>query len=198
LILEATIELLSARLPSQVTVRDIAAKAGVQHSLITRQFGSKDALIVQAVEEVARSYAEAVRTAGSATEGYVAAMRHFRNAPASGLALVGPQSGRGRVDSEERFPGYAAHLRQLLDAGAPDELDTYVFANMMIGIVASWPLMEHAAVEAAGLDPKDLDEVRAASERVLAELIATRVARPSVDSDPGSPGVRPARPTTTQ
>jgi AcrR family transcriptional regulator len=176
LILDAAIELLSARLPSQVSVRDIATKAGVQHSLITRQFGSKDALIVEAVAEVARSYADAVRAADGAAEGYVAAMRYFRSAPASGLALVGPPSGRRGLDADERFPGYVTHLRQLLEAGAADELDTYVFVNMMIGVAASWPLMEQAFMEAAGLDAHHLDEVRAAGERVLAELVASRIA----------------------
>ena len=47
---------------------------------------------------------------------------------------------------------------------------------MMIGVAASWPLMEQAFMEAAGLDAHHLDEVRAAGERVLAELVASRIA----------------------
>src|SRR5579862_1714256 len=55
LLIDATLRLLVARPVAGVSVRDIAAEAGVNHGLVHRHFGSKDALVRAAVERAART-----------------------------------------------------------------------------------------------------------------------------------------------
>ena len=62
-LLDATVELLAQRPAAQVTVRAIAERAGVQHSMVSRHFGSKANLIAAAVESVASQYASVVANA---------------------------------------------------------------------------------------------------------------------------------------
>jgi AcrR family transcriptional regulator len=55
LLIDATLRLLVSRPVAGVSVRDIAAEAGVNHGLVHRHFGSKDGLIRAAVERAART-----------------------------------------------------------------------------------------------------------------------------------------------
>jgi AcrR family transcriptional regulator len=54
-LVDATLRLLVTRPVAGVSVRDIAAEAGVNHGLVHRHFGSKDALVRAAVERAART-----------------------------------------------------------------------------------------------------------------------------------------------
>ena len=55
LLVDATLRLLVTRPVAGVSVRDIAAEAGVNHGLVHRHFGSKDGLIRAAVERAAKT-----------------------------------------------------------------------------------------------------------------------------------------------
>lgn len=50
-LLESAIELFAEHGPASVSVRDVARRAGVNHGLVHRHFGSKDALLAQAIEQ---------------------------------------------------------------------------------------------------------------------------------------------------
>jgi AcrR family transcriptional regulator len=178
-LLAATRELLAERPARQVTVREIAARAGTQHSMITRHFGSKDALVATAVGAVASDYAAAVDSADGPGEGYVAALRHLRRLPMSGMVLTTPDAERAGEGREERFPGYAAHLRQLLDAGAPDDLRTRVLAGLTLGTVVAWSLMDGTILEAAGIDRDRAPEVDAVVEQLVADLVRSQLPGPA-------------------
>lgn len=136
----------------------------------TRHFGSKDALVAEAVGEVASAYAASVGASTDPAEGYVAAMRHLRSLPAGILVLAVPQSSRAGDEPEDRFPGYAAHLRQLIEAGAADDLRTRVLAGMLLGTAAAWIFLEDMVVDAAGIDARPGD-VEAIAEALLADLV---------------------------
>lgn len=59
----ATIALLAERGPREVTVREIAERARVNHALVHRHFGTKDELIRSALSEQSRVIAEAAAAA---------------------------------------------------------------------------------------------------------------------------------------
>ena len=59
-LLDAAATLFSARGPASVSVRDIAAHAGVNHGLVHRHFGSKQALVAGVLERGAREIAAMV------------------------------------------------------------------------------------------------------------------------------------------
>ncbi len=174
-LLAATRELLSERSVRAVTVRDIAARAGVQHSMITRHFGSKDALVAQAVGSAAAEYAQAFRAAQDPVEGYVLALRHLRALPGTGLVLSAGGDERADGDEDSQFPGVAQHLGSLLDAGAPDDLRTRVLAGLLASAVLGWSLGRDTAMDAFGIGRERTAEVDALAEELLAELIASQL-----------------------
>lgn len=174
-LLAAATELLSERPAGDVTVRDIAARAGVQHSMITRHFGSKRALIAEAVGAVAADYAAAVGDAGDPAEGYVRALRHLRSLPASGLVLTADAAERAGDPTAEQFPGIALHLQGLLAAGAEDDLRTRVLAGLLISMVIGWGLGRDTAMDAAGVPRDRTDEVDRLAEELVAGLVASQL-----------------------
>jgi AcrR family transcriptional regulator len=174
-LLHATVELLAERPAGQVTVRAIAERAGVQHSMVARHFGSKAELIAAAVESVASRYATVVASASDPAEGFVLGLQHLRDSPTTALVLAAPAAVRGGGDEHERFPGFAAHLRAMLDAGQPDDERTKVLAGLSISLVIAWSAMRDIAVDAAGLDRDDLDLVDELAAEMLAGMVRSQL-----------------------
>jgi AcrR family transcriptional regulator len=170
-ILTATVALLSERPVHDIGVRDIAERAGVQHSLVTRHFGSKEALIALAVDSAARDYAGAVEGGGDDAAGFVDAMRHLRERPFTAFVLAVPASERVGETAEERFPGFAAHLRRLDADGAPLDLRTKVAAGMAFGMAMAWNLFEEVLLDGADVDPADAPRAREVAEELLADFV---------------------------
>lgn len=174
-LLAATVELLSQRPARDVTVREIAERAGVQHSMITRHFGSKRALVAQAVAQVSAGYATAVAAAADPPDGYVLALRHLRSAPASGLVLTASDDRRAGDGAEERFPGLAVHLQHLLGAGADDDLETRVLAGLLISTVIAWGVGRDTVMDAMGIPRDRTDEVDRIAEELVGRLVASQL-----------------------
>ena len=59
-VLQATIELLAERDPDQITVREIAERAGHHHRFIQDWFGGKTSLFVEAFQEINTELAERI------------------------------------------------------------------------------------------------------------------------------------------
>lgn len=174
-LLDATVDLLSQRPARDVTVREIAERAGVQHSMITRHFGSKRALIAEAIAQVSAGYASAVAVAGDPPDGYVLALRHLRAAPASGLVLTASDDRRTGDDAEDRFPGLALHLQHLLSAGADDDLETRVLAGLLISTVIAWGVGRDTVMDAIGISRDRTDEVDRIAEELVGRLVASQL-----------------------
>jgi len=62
LILDATGRLVAAQGPEGVGLKDVATEAGVSHALVTHYFGTVDALIDAALEEIAETQRDALLT----------------------------------------------------------------------------------------------------------------------------------------
>ena len=73
---DAAVELLAEHGPREVTVRAVASRAGVNHALIHRHFGTKDALLRAVVtEESRRIGAEAAALGRSGADAMLALLR---------------------------------------------------------------------------------------------------------------------------
>ena len=64
-LIEATVALLTERPIGEIGVRDIAARADVNHGFVHTWFGGKNALLQRVVEQLLRRVSETVRTAPS-------------------------------------------------------------------------------------------------------------------------------------
>lgn len=174
-LLHATLGLLSERPARDLTVREIAARAGVQHSLITRHFGSKDALIAEAVGLVASQYAHEVASAEDAADGFARGVRHLRAAPSAGFVLTAPADRRTGDDADARFPGLAVHLRALLDAGADDDMETRVLAGLLISMVIGWSVGRDTVMQAMDLPGDATTDVDRLAEELVARLVRSQL-----------------------
>jgi TetR/AcrR family transcriptional regulator, repressor for neighboring sulfatase len=172
LLVAATVALLSEGPPASVTVRAIAERAGVQHSLITRHFASKDQLVATALRELADAYAGVVDDGDDAAGGYLRALDHLRANPTAAVALAAGPSVREGDSPAERFPGYAAHVRQILAAGGRDDDHTRVVAGLGVALVAGWSILAPNLLAAGELEHLDAETVQAEVAGVVRRLIA--------------------------
>lgn len=60
----AAAELLAERSPRDITVRDVALRAGVNHALVHRHFGTKDELLRSVIADLSAQVGAAVRAGG--------------------------------------------------------------------------------------------------------------------------------------
>ncbi len=147
-LLEATRELLAEKPAAELTVRGIAARAGVQHTLIRRHFGSRDALLAWVVAETLAQFAAAVGAAPDLAAALAVSLDQFttNRALASGMAVL--IVGRG-MDDVGRYPLADAVEAQLRRAGVDPERarDTAV---VIISLMSGWAVGERFWLGMAG------------------------------------------------
>ena len=68
-VINAAIELFARQGPAAVSIRQIAARAGVNHGLVHRHFGSKQALLTMVLDELSADLAAADLALGPSREG---------------------------------------------------------------------------------------------------------------------------------
>lgn len=160
LLLEAARELLAEKPAPELTIREIAARAGVQHTLIRRHFGSRDGLVTLVVAETLSQFAATVASARDLAAAVRVGLEQFstNQALTSGMAVL--VVGR-RVGALSRYPLADAYEAQLLRAGvAPDRArDTAV---MVIALMSGWMVGQRFWLGMAG----DSDDLRRGSELV--------------------------------
>ena len=183
ILVDATVELLSEQPVGAVTVRAIAARAGVQHSLITRHFTSKDELVAVALARLTAAYREDVEAGDDATDGYLRALDHMRANPTAAVAMAAGGSARAGSTPAVRFPGYAAHVEQIVAGGAPDDDHTRLVAGVAMSLVAGWAFLEPLVLAAGDLGHLDPDAVQAEVAGIVTRMIERETA-PAPDARP--------------
>jgi TetR/AcrR family transcriptional regulator, repressor for neighboring sulfatase len=137
---QAAVELLAERGPREVTVRTVAARAGVNHALIHRHFGTKDALIRAVVSEQSREIgarAAELRGADPATM-----LRLLQEQPAYWRVLARITLDEPDVLAGEQLPAAAAGLAMLAGGSDADEatrLAAAVAASAALGWLVFGP-----------------------------------------------------------
>lgn len=172
---EALLRLLEHRSAEAISVRDIAAEAGVNHGLIHHYFGSKDGLIRTVAEEVSAEVYKSYTDAPTATHFY----NLLRERPALAVAcarlcLDGPH------EALERAAPPREHVEKTVKEverfgkriGMPPSFDGWVvngfFAAAILGWFAFRPLLE------AGYRlPEDADERIGELMRAIDALLAS-------------------------
>lgn len=181
-ILQAAEELLSERTPSEVSVRDVAERAGVQHSVVHRHFETKDRLLAEVVKRTAQRYAEAIADEDDPAQGFTTGMAYMADHRAAFSALARTVASSVVRDDINRFPGLETHLRRLApdavgEAGpvtraAGDEaIDPRVLGAALMALTSGWALLEDWWLASAGLAGSDRDAVRAQIATIIEQLI---------------------------
>jgi TetR/AcrR family transcriptional regulator, repressor for neighboring sulfatase len=160
-VLESAADLFAERGPAATSIRDIAARSSVNHGLIHRHFGSKDALVAAVLDHLGQHLAGllAAKAEGSAIGAAVdRQLRVLARASLDGYAI-------GELQS--RFPT----MERLLDAARDrhaTELGARLAAAHTIALQLGWILFGDFLRASTGL--ADLDE--RAFARSIGDIVA--------------------------
>ena len=118
-VLEAAAELFAERSPRLVSIREIAERANVKHSLIHRHFGTKAQLLDEVIKHSSRDYVQKIVAiadpAEAFREGFLYGAEEHPEAAATARAVL---AGYAPADAERSFPMMARHVKLLEDAVA--------------------------------------------------------------------------------
>jgi TetR/AcrR family transcriptional regulator, repressor for neighboring sulfatase len=139
-LLDAARELLAEKPAPDLTVREIAARAGVQHALIRRHFGSRDGLLARVVAETLAQFAAAVDAAPDFAAALAVGLEQLttNRALTSGMAML--VVGR-RIGDVVSYPLADAYEAQLLRAGV-DPGRARDTAVVVISLMSGWAVGE--------------------------------------------------------
>jgi AcrR family transcriptional regulator len=175
-ILNVAERLFAERGYSNVSVRDIAAEAGVTHPLIYYHWGSKEGLLAATVARSQGRVRARLEAAGAVDAAVIAADETLRHNRLYVLTLtralldgMPPSSWPGG------FPGIEAALAMLLDearADGEDETGARLRLACVVAMLDGWVLIEDQLLEMVGLSADDRErgrvELLAAIRKVLA------------------------------
>jgi TetR/AcrR family transcriptional regulator, repressor for neighboring sulfatase len=178
-------ELFAERGPVGVSVRDVAAHAGVNHGLVHQYFGSKQALLGEVLEflagDISQRTEEIVDVGGlldaTAANPFwrVLARTILDGEDLAKLQKSFPTVGR-IVDF---FTTFQAH-------GRLDDFDPKILSAMVVALGLGWLLFEPFVIPAAQLSDRPADGVREEFRRTALEMVARLM------NDPSKAGSTPA------
>lgn len=185
--MEAASELVSQRPPSAVTARDIADRAGLNHSLIYRHFGTKDRLITEVATRFSLGYLEAVRSGRDPIDGFGKAFDYMMQGK-GGLSVFAHLLISG--DDAARpggYPGLDLHATQIEGAlgerpGAEEspqaDRDPWLVSVFALALVSGWAMLEDWAMGSPQLADLGREEVRCQLLSVVESMVRREAGLP--------------------
>lgn len=163
-VLNAASELFAAKGPTATSIREVATRAGVNHGLVHRHFGSKRQLLAATLQHLADS-AAAVRESGAAIEELEAAhdlqLRVMVRSTLDGFPIE---------ELQERKPGMVWLLDQIRP-GHADDRDARLATAHAIALQLGWRLMGPSLRAGLGLEDMSDADVRAEVARQIAKFV---------------------------
>jgi AcrR family transcriptional regulator len=159
-----------------VSVRDIAAEAGVSHALVHRYLGGKEAILAAAMRRNTEPVLNIAAAAASAGEAVPAMFRELLTSRKEYLKLLA-RMGLDRVSIEAVRPEFPAYVRlkELLQADAAHrgrELpDARVLAASLTALVIGWAVTEDWLIRASALDDVDPQVIEASLAIILRSMV---------------------------
>jgi AcrR family transcriptional regulator len=167
-VLAAATDLFAERGPAATSIRDIAARSGVNHGLVYRHFGTKDDLVAAVLDHLSTEMIETVAAGPTAmsgtTSGSSAVEQHWR--VVARAILDGYPVGQ----LQHRFP-YVNSLVERARPHHPDELDAQIAAANAIALQLGWRLFEPFVRAAADLDSLPADRLRDAVNETTTSIL---------------------------
>ena len=159
-----------------VSVRDIAAAAGVSHALVHRYLGGKEAILAAAMRSNTQPVLDIAAAAASAGEAVPAIFRELRTSQREYLKLLA-RVGLDRVSFGAVGPEFPAYVRliEMLKADAAQrgrELpDPRVLAASLTALVIGWAVTEDWLIRASDLDDVDAEVIEASLGMILRRMV---------------------------
>jgi AcrR family transcriptional regulator len=150
-LIRAGSELFAAQGPANVSVKQVAAAAGVNHGLVHHYFGSKDGLVVAVLESLAEQSAQELAVRGPLD------LVHDANGPAARHGRIVAHlilAGEDVVKLKTAFPAVRDLIERFGDRGmSPDDAQTH--AAQVLTMALGWQVFETYVAAAAGLQLTD-------------------------------------------
>jgi TetR/AcrR family transcriptional regulator, repressor for neighboring sulfatase len=166
-VLVAAGELFADKGPAATSIREVAARAGVNHGLLHRHFGSKRQLLAATLQHLADS-AAALRESGSPLEQLEAA--HELQAR---VMVRSTLDGFPVEELQQRFPGMEAFLEQVRASHSDDRTARLLAAHGM-ALQVGWGLLGPTLRVAFGLQDLDDTAIRATVAEQVAKIVAAQ------------------------
>jgi TetR/AcrR family transcriptional regulator, repressor for neighboring sulfatase len=164
-VLVAAGELFAEKGPAATSIREVAARAGVNHGLLHRHFGSKRRLLAATLQHLADS-AMALRESGAPLEQLEAAHeRQLRVMVRSTL------DGFPIAELQQRYPGMEWFLEQVRP-GHSDERQARLLAAHAMALQFGWGLIGPSLRVAFGLQDLSDAQIRTAVAEQIAKIVA--------------------------
>lgn len=166
-VLAAASELFAEKGPAATSIREVAARAGVNHGLLHRHFGSKHQLLAATLQHLADS-AAALRESGVPFE----QLQPTHDLQAR-VMVRSTLDGFPVEELQQRFPGMEAFL-DVVRAEHSDERTARLLAAHGMALQVGWGLLGPTLRVAFGLQDLDEAEIRAAVADQVAKITAGR------------------------
>ncbi|HEY1841786.1 MAG TPA: helix-turn-helix domain-containing protein [Mycobacterium sp.] len=166
-VLQAASELFAEKGPAATSIREVAARAGVNHGLLHRHFGSKRQLLAATLQHLADS-AAALRESG-APPAEIEASYDFQ----ARVMVRSTLDGFPVEELQQRFPGMEAFLDEVRSEHS-DERTARLLAAHGMALQIGWGLFGPTLRVAFGLQDLDDGEIRAAVAEQIAKIVAAQ------------------------
>ena len=154
-----------------ISIRQIAERADVPHSVIGRYFGSKDELIRQAIDSTLPADREVAEQFQTAEQAAIAAFRSTFERPER-IRILAQLLQAGMMPRQIRSEApIMASLIKLIDEEQPDHGDPRVIASAIFAMAMGLVLTEEYILDHAGLDVLDRDEVRDQIQTLMLRML---------------------------
>lgn len=181
-ILRAAGELLAERMPRQISVRDVAERAGVQHSVVHRHFDTKDRLLAEVVKHTTAEYATSIADISDPAEAFATVLAYMADHRATFATLARTLMTTEVQDGVDVFPGFESHLRSIEAAAAaqrparsPSSDGTTVSPRVLtlglMALVSGWAFLEDWWLMAGGFTDADREDVRSQINVLIEQLV---------------------------
>jgi TetR/AcrR family transcriptional regulator, repressor for neighboring sulfatase len=173
LLVASLVELLKTRSAEAISVRDVAAAAGVNHGLVHRYFGSKQGLIDAAVEQLS---AEVHRGRPDRAAMSAASFAYLRAHPelariVARACLDGPPALLARAaPPPARLEAIVAPIRAALSRAGADHVDAHLLNALASAALLGWFVFQPLLAKGFGLPP-DADDQLAQLLELLDRLV---------------------------
>jgi TetR/AcrR family transcriptional regulator, repressor for neighboring sulfatase len=164
-VLAAASELFAEKGPAATSIREVAARAGVNHGLLHRHFGSKRQLLAATLQHLADSGAK-LRESGAPAEKLEAAQELQAR-----VMVRSTLDGFPIEELQKRFPGMERFLEQVR-SGVSDDRQARLSAAHAMALQFGWGLMSPTLRAAFGLHDLSDAEIRAAVAEQVAKIVA--------------------------
>jgi AcrR family transcriptional regulator len=164
--LAAAADLFAERGPAATSIRDIAARAGVNHGLIHRHFGSKDKLVGAVLDYLGQYLADLLASDSPHAVLDAAIDRQLR--VIARTTLDGYPIGA----LQTRFPNIAASIDRLRRSGMSDRQARFAAAHLT-ALQLSWRVFGDFLRASAGLDDASGHELAQSIDEATRRISAT-------------------------